>query len=247
MAAAALFSAFAANAVAYTPPPAPSGLQCKVTAGGTVVSWSSSDAANLYDIEFATSELEPAYMSITAPNTTITWATSPGETSPNWVTVRAHSAAAGKEQMIIGWSTFARRVNCMNTELHTSSQTRQLLPPPRRVGGLQHDSISIHWTPSPTTHGRGRSLCHVHYQLVVAGGAGNEVRQISVAQATTVLSGLEQASTYKVWVSCSDGDGTATVAAASSAFSMMRTGRDDTTWHEVFRVAENMQVCFLHN
>lgn len=119
------------------------------------MSWSSSDAANLYDIEFATSELEPAYMSITAPNTTITWATSPGETSPNWVTVRAHSAAAGKEQMIIGWSTFARRVNCMNTELHTSSQTRQLLPPPRRVGGLQHDSISIHWTPSPTTHGRG--------------------------------------------------------------------------------------------
>lgn len=55
------------------------------------------------------------------------------------------------------------------------------------------------------------------------------------------LQGLQPASAYKIWTVCgADSDGAGGTSASASA--IMRTGRTDTSWHEVFRVAENMQT-----
>ena len=221
-------------------PAAPSGLRCSIDASSGVptVQWEGVPAVNLYDVEVASSFAEPAFLSITTHAETarlVQIQRSPGAT---WVTVRAHAAAAGKEQMIIGWSAFALRVECVRSTAHT-------LEAPRRAGPLQPDSITL---VAATQSRAGRvSLCRVHYH-VIAMPPKNQQQSTNVnvlamnpqAQEFT-LRGLQPASAYKIWTVCgADSDGAGGTFASASA--VMRTGRMDTTWYEVFRVAENMQT-----
>lgn len=59
---------------------------------------------NLYDVQVANSFVEPAFLSITTHAETARLVQIQHSPGAAWVTVRAHAAAAGKEQMIIGWS-----------------------------------------------------------------------------------------------------------------------------------------------
>ena len=107
-------------AAAFVAPPIPAGVACGATASNAIeIRWTASAAAvDIWDINVAASAESAAqfpFLSLTVAGGGAVTSGAVIDLLPAtsyWFKVRAHSAAAGRMQMMLGWSNFSRAVQC---------------------------------------------------------------------------------------------------------------------------------------
>ncbi len=144
------------------------------------------------------------------------------------VKVRGHSAEATMESY--GWGEFSVEQTCA-TIATRRSQPHSL----ERVGELAEHSIGLSWQESAmvTSGDAAEGLYTVKYQRRSDSGEALEKwSHVTSSEREVSIAGLESGSSYAVVVEHAGGD--------TSDELIMATSRADTTWLEVYRVAEDL-------
>ena len=181
--------ALAVAAEAQTPATIPTALACGTSASTSIaLSWASGGAAvSLHDINVASSAATAAafpFLSVSATGSTgVVHDLLPA--TAYWFKLRAHSAAAGPTQMMLGWSNFTASIVCKTAAVKPGA-VRNV----RRVGSATARTLGVAWD-APAGKPSGWSCTHavVSHRADAApgaeGGAWHTLRPTSSLGATS--------------------------------------------------------------